>query len=183
MVFAKDERDAVEKYRTVHPDIHEGTVNCAAWYRKDQWDEIQKNKRTAYSEPPAEVIRWEEEDMILVKCEEYYNDYYRKSMEKRFGDLKELEDWIFGQMKQDYSDKKTGWLAISFPVYDEPSTLEFKPERGGPHYWIHQISNENGIIFTDGRLTARQKHWSKEFREWALQCKERQYAPKFSFVE
>lgn len=57
------------------------------------------------------------------------------------------------------------------------------PQHGGPHFWIHQIENERGIIFADGKNTAGQKHWSQEVRDWLKHCKERQYAPKFVFAE
>lgn len=121
--------------------------------------------------------------MITVCYEEYHNDYFRKEHEKRFANLAELEEWIFGQMKQDYSDKEKGWLRMFFPVHETPSRIGFTPQWGGPNCWIHQIESERGIIFTDGRHTAGQKHWNQEVRDWLKHCKERQYSPKFVFAE
>lgn len=121
--------------------------------------------------------------MITVKYEEYHNDYFRKDHEHRFADLTELENWIFEQMQQDYSSKERGWLTMYFPVGEEPSRIQFAPKWGGADFWIHQIENGNGIIFTDGVHTSGLKHWSSEVREWLRQCKERQYSPKFVLVE
>lgn len=120
--------------------------------------------------------------MITVRYEEYHNDYHRKDHTMRLANLKDLEDWMFDQMKQDYSSKEKGWLYMYFPV-DEPSRIQFSPQYGGSNFWIHQIENENGIIFTDGGHTASRKHWSQEVQEWLKHCKERQYAPKFVFAE
>ena len=39
--------------------------------------------------------------MLRIYYEEYYNDYHRKELNRSFSTLKELENWIFGQMQQD----------------------------------------------------------------------------------
>lgn len=124
--------------------------------------------------------------MITVKYERYWNDYHRKYEEKTFSGLAELEDWIFGQMQQDY--KK----AMSFPTVEAadrikasgPWAIEFRPTHTGESIWIHQIAYASGgIIFTDGKHTSGQKHWSKEVQSWLDRCAERRSAPKFDFAE
>ena len=129
--------------------------------------------------------------MIRIYYEEYYNDCRRTNHTRDFTSLQELEDWIFGQMRQKYSDKEHGWLAMSFPVpevaervkSDGPWGIEFKPEYGGVTYWIHKIERGHGIIFSDGKHTDGRKHWSKEVQEWLIHCKERQYNPQFEFED
>lgn len=71
-------------------------------------------------------------EVITVRYEEYHNDYFRKEHERRFANLEELEEWMFGQMKQNYSSKEKGWLYMYFPVNKEPSRIQFSPQYGGP---------------------------------------------------
>lgn len=125
--------------------------------------------------------------MVKIKYEEYYNDYFRRNHEKTFSNLTDLENWMFDQMQQDYS-KSHG---MYFPTPEKsarfhsegPSRIEFTPKLGGPTFWIRQIENYGGIIFSDGTFTSRKKHWSKEIQEWLKHCDMRQHSPKFSFVE
>ena len=56
VVYATDLNDAIKKYRERHPDIHENTVNCAAWYRQEQWEGSECQKAWKDREP-AEIIR------------------------------------------------------------------------------------------------------------------------------
>lgn len=119
--------------------------------------------------------------MIRIRYEEYYNDYRRTHHRKTFENLDEVADWIFMQMKTNYSDKQKGWLYMSFPILTA-SCITFKPEHGKAAYWIHEISDERGILLTDGIYTAGKKHISKEVVEWSEKCKKRQYDPQFIFV-
>lgn len=122
--------------------------------------------------------------MIKVYYEEYYNDFIRRNKEKVFADLTELEEWMFGQMQQNYEKA----MAFLTPAKCEricakgPWEIEFTPTYGGPHIWIHQITIPNGIIFSDGKRTNGQRHWSKEVQEWLIHCEEKRSAPKFTFV-
>lgn len=123
--------------------------------------------------------------MITVYYEVYYNDFIRKNKENRFAGLKELEEWMFGQMQQNYEK------AMAFPTPKKcerihatgPWEIEFTPTYSGPIFWIHQIKNSNGIMFSDGKITDGQRHWSKEVQEWLVHCEERKSAPKFTCVE
>lgn len=125
--------------------------------------------------------------MIEVKYERYWNDFYRKSETKHFPSLRELEEWIFGQMQQDYTEKQ---FVMSFPTPKAaerisvrgPWSIEFKPVWGEETFWIHQIS-DGSIIFSDGKFTAGQKYWNKEVQDWLVHCDERQHHPKFNFAD
>lgn len=129
--------------------------------------------------------------MIKIYYEEYHNDYNRKNHEKIFSNLQKLEDWIFSQMKQDYSDKECGSHFLSFPTPEQckrmntegPWRISFTPDYGGPDYLIRQIKNDNGIIFSDGQFTAGKRHWSKEVQNWLIHCHNRQFSPQFDFAE
>ena len=126
--------------------------------------------------------------MLTVKYERYWNDFFRKNEERSFCHLAELEEWMFGQMKQNYSGDT---YTMSFPTPEKakrigetgPWNIEFKPERGGETIWIHQIKSERGIVFSDGKYTSGQKHWSAEVKDWLRRCEERRKAPKFDFAE
>lgn len=126
--------------------------------------------------------------MIKIKYEVYLNDFVRKNKEQSFSGLGELADWIFDQMEQDYQKDN---FVMYFPTpkrvekfrTDGPSRIEFMPKRGEATIWIHQISSEKGIIFSDGTFTSGQKFWSKSVQQWCEACNERQHKPKFNFVE
>ena len=128
--------------------------------------------------------------MINIDYEVYVNDNLKRYKTARMENLKELEDWIFKQMHQDYSDKREGRWCMNFPTpehvksthSDGPYAIHFRPDEGGASIYIYLISNKDGIIFSDGRATAHQKLWTKEVQDWLLHCDERQYAPKFNFV-
>lgn len=125
--------------------------------------------------------------MLRVRYERYWNDYRRKDEVKAFADLDELADWMFNQMQQDYMNQS----AMSFPTSKKvasigetgPWTIEFRPVWGEESIWIHQIESNDGIIFSDGRFTSRQKHWSKSVQDWLIRCEQRRRQPKFNFAE
>lgn len=125
--------------------------------------------------------------MLRVRYERYWNDYRRKDEVKTFADLDELADWMFNQMQQDYTNQST----MSFPTPKKvasigetgPWTIEFRPVWGEEIIWIHQIESNDGIIFSDGRFTSRQKHWSKSVQDWLIRCEQRRRQPKFNFAE
>lgn len=56
VVYAENVREAVQKFRSKHPDIRENTVNCAAWYTEEQ-KEVCIQRGTWYKGDPAEIIR------------------------------------------------------------------------------------------------------------------------------
>lgn len=126
--------------------------------------------------------------MVTVYYEKYWNDYCRKQEVKSFQSLEDVADWIFNSMQRDYTGDS---FAISFPtpekaerIHDDaPWSIEFTPELGGPHFWVHKMMEAGKIIFTDGRMTANQKHWSQVVRDWCRSCEERRKAPKFDFAE
>lgn len=46
--------------------------------------------------------------MIIVRMIQYWNDYHKKELREQFRSLKELADWIFDQMRADYTHLKGG---------------------------------------------------------------------------
>jgi len=118
--------------------------------------------------------------MFTVHYEEYHCDYLRKEFAKQFASLEEIEEWMFGQMRQKYQGDSG---VMYFPCGDEMSTIEFRPVYGGPHIWIHRINTREGIVFSDGRQTAGQKFGSQRVREWLKHCRRRRDNPVFNFVE
>lgn len=109
----------------------------------------------------------------------------RESKQIEFSALNELADWIFGQMQQEYDAS----FSMYFPTPDTsanadgPESIEFVPVYGGPSFFIHQIRRGDGILFSDGRFTCGQKHWSKEVKGWLTQCEKRRRNPYFKFVD
>ena len=123
--------------------------------------------------------------MIIARMVQYWNDYHKKELREQFRSLKELEDWIFGQMRVDYSSEY-GRDFLNFPECDVEKhiyRISVQPECGGYVYWIKQIEDDrSGIIFSDGTFTAGQKHCTKGVREWLARCEERKKNPTFRFA-
>ncbi|MCM1500258.1 MAG: hypothetical protein NC124_17485 [Clostridium sp.] len=123
--------------------------------------------------------------MITVRMIQYWNDYHKKELQERFRDLEELADWIFKQMKADYSSEH-GRNLLSFPKCDTKDgiyEISVRPECGGHVFWIKQIEDEcSGIIFSDGTFTAGQKHCTRAVREWLTRCENRKEKPTFNFA-
>lgn len=129
--------------------------------------------------------------MIIASVEEYYNDDHFSCQDKQFSNLSALEDWVFQKMRQDYSDPRFGTHAMLFPTEGNqqmsfkngPSPISFIPDSNSPHYFVRMIRREDGgILFSDGKYTCGQKHWSAEVKKWLSHCNDRQYAPTFNFV-
>lgn len=126
--------------------------------------------------------------MLSVKYERYWCDYHRRNESASFADLTELENWMFEQMQQNYTADPG---VMSFPTPEKtarigesgPWTIELRPVWGEEHVWIHLITSNGGIIFSDGKFTAGRKHWSKAVQDWLARCEERKKQPKFNFVE
>ncbi len=121
--------------------------------------------------------------MITIKYEEYHNDYYRSNKSKSFYNLSEFKNWFFGCCKGKYEDR------ISIPNPDSniwsdgPSCLEVNCVwEEGFTYWVHEISKDGGIIYSDGNYTNRQKHWNEETKQMCRDMLERKKKPIFNFV-
>lgn len=123
--------------------------------------------------------------MITARIIEYWNDYHKKEKMERFNDLDGLADWIFSQMKVDYSSVDNRF-ALSFPKCDTADKIyeiTVRPEYGGPTLWIKQIEDDHrGILFSDGTFTAGRKHCTSNVRKWLAECEERRKNPFFNFA-
>lgn len=127
--------------------------------------------------------------MITVYYEIYENDYFRNEYTETFSSLDEVADWIFGKMRQDYTQERK-WLFFptpdviqSIPNKEYPWKIEFRPYFESPDYWIHMMKDDGKIILSDGTMTGGKKHRSKGFLEWCERCEERRKSPKFDFAD
>lgn len=118
--------------------------------------------------------------MITIEYETYICDYARKFYTKRFATLKELEDWIFGQMKRPCNDDFAMW----FPRKDAIGHIIFVPERNGAKYWIHKIDYNFDCVFSDGTMTNGEKFMSNAIKKWCAALEERRKdKPKFLEID
>lgn len=89
--------------------------------------------------------------MITVRMTQYWHDYHKQELRERFRSLKELEEWIFGQMCVDYSSAH-GKDLLSFPECDVEShiyQISVQPDYRGCVYWIRQIEDDSsGIVLS-----------------------------------
>ena len=113
--------------------------------------------------------------MITVKYEYYYNDNNFSHRVEKFEDLNHLEKWIYNKMHVSDYEK---WIRLNH----NPSYITIQPDGPGMNLHIHQIENEDGILFSDGEYTNQQTHCANYVKIWIGEFKERLKTPKFNFV-
>lgn len=119
--------------------------------------------------------------MISIKYEIYHNDYNRRYEDKSFRDLREFKDWMFGLMHQPYVNEKglpnmhflDGVVKGRFSSMDSSSRISIRPEWGGDDYWIYCVSDNNKIVFTNGKYTNGQCYISEGFKAFLRECMDR----------
>lgn len=118
--------------------------------------------------------------MITINYEIYKNDFMRtQGLRKQFENLDSLENWIFGQMQQNYTNNS---IAMWFPRQERIGRISFTPCFRGEHYWIHSIEDNDGILFSDGTTTSGQEFMADCIQKWCTACTERRDKPTFNFV-
>lgn len=115
--------------------------------------------------------------MINVKYEIYWNDYNRRYVDKSFQDLQAFKDWMFGLMNRPYVDSD-GYKNMHFLDYalnsqrkiDSSSRIDIRPERGGAAYWIYCVSDNNKVVYSNGKYTNGQCYISEGFKDFLRGC-------------
>ena len=110
--------------------------------------------------------------MLTVKYQEYYNDSHSHDRERSFANEQAFTSWCQSfktpVRSQLYPRKEVIIpVTLTYPVYDDVLI------------WIHQITSDKGIEFTDGVHTQGQKHLSDEMVRLFEQCKE---TPMYNFA-
>ena len=113
--------------------------------------------------------------MITVKYEHYYNDNNFSHRVENFEDLTHLEKWIYDKM---HVGELSKWIRFNY----DPAYITLQPEGPGLNVHIHQIEDEDGILFSDGEYTNLQSHVADCVKQWMCEFKERLKAPKYNFV-
>ena len=113
--------------------------------------------------------------MLIVKIEEYHNDYNFHHHLRSFMSLDALKQWILDSM---HVSNLKDWISFgSNPVF-----FRMQPDGPGWSYKIHLIEDKDGIIFSDGQYTAGQRHIADCMKQWLDDFKQELEAPKFNFV-
>ena len=113
--------------------------------------------------------------MITVKYEYYYNDNNFDHRKKDFANLDHFEIWIKNQMHVSKLDK---WIRFC----PDLGYMTMQPDGPGWSYHIHQIEDEDGIIFSDGQYTSGQKHVANCVRKWMEELEVKLKTPMYNFV-
>ena len=113
--------------------------------------------------------------MITVKYEEYHNDNNLFHYKKDFANLDHFEIWMKDQMHVGEIDK---WIRFN----PDLGYLTMQPDGPGWSYHIHQIEDNDGIIFSDGYYTARQTHVADCVKKWMNDLKIKLKTPTYNFV-
>lgn len=115
--------------------------------------------------------------MINIKFEIYRNDYNRTYENKSFLNLQAFKDWMFESMNRPYVEKD-GYKNMYF--LDDAirvgrdirrgDEIRFKPEFRGADYWVHCVSDNNKVVFSNGKYTNGQCYISEGFKAFLRDC-------------
>lgn len=123
---------------------------------------------------------------MLVRYEEYTNDYIRSNKTIMFDSISQFKDWIFNLCDGNY--KKNIFIPIPERTdiwRDGPSRIEVNCMwTQNKCYWVHQIESgtwERKIYFSDGKFTDGTRHWNEDMKQLCRDLIERRDHPKFNF--
>lgn len=113
---------------------------------------------------------------------QFSKEYSGKIHIKEVCDLNELEDFIFKTGTTKTDDKRY----MQIPTSKETITsINFWVNYDKGQCYIHQVENENGIIFSDGKFTSTQQFMSDGFLKFCNDCHYKavnKIPPKYNFV-
>lgn len=119
--------------------------------------------------------------MFTFIGERYYNDYNRIRVRKSFYSLENFYNWA-KEISNNFTDQYNNW----FPSLIGGDVGRISIDDGtnpGWNFFFYQIENENGIVFSTGKLTNGEKFCAKKVKEWCIECqkkmKEAQRRPNF----
>jgi hypothetical protein len=104
--------------------------------------------------------------MITVKGENYFNDFTRTRFEKSFVDLESLFKWMC-----DVSDNFNG-SDNYFPHIEnnQITRISFSDkDNRGWCFWIYEIDNEKGIVYSTGKYTNGHKFCAQGVKRWIIE--------------
>lgn len=123
--------------------------------------------------------------MYLVSGIKYHNDYTKRPFTMRFNSLND----IFEYMKK-ISKNFSAQYGNYFPTrrgtdYDWCCRISCNDTEDGVYddFWICQIENENGILYSDGRYTHGERFCAKFVESWLADCELKRKNNKPRFVE
>ena len=105
--------------------------------------------------------------IFTVRFEIRVNDYTRRFSVAYFPALSNVESWMFDQMVADTQEY------MAFPN-GEDFVWRFMPEIGKPEFIIHEVQNDNGIVFSDGTHTNGKRFCAGFMRKFFDECAQRQ---------
>ena len=115
----------------------------------------------------------------------YWEDIYphfHSEKEKCFDNLQELEDWMFSKAcKKSFDSNELNIDIHAYPDESKPSPIWINL-RPGYNYGIYKITNDKGIVFSNGHSTGGQAYWNNEIKQFLLSVKEHAKNPVYNFV-
>lgn len=113
--------------------------------------------------------------MITIKYELYYSDYNFSHRVENIKDFETLKRWILERM---HVKNLIKWINFNYdPIY-----ISFQPEGPGMTIHIHQIEDEDGILYSDGEYTNNQSHIADCVKNWMISFKQELNAQTFNFI-
>lgn len=122
--------------------------------------------------------------MITIKYEIYHNDYNRQTnLTKTFPDLESFGDWLLDHATP-YTDYK--YLYVDYAAYykqfKETGRLQSRNYEMNEDYWIYMVSNDDGIIYTNGKYTHGKNHASKTILSFLHNLEQKYLNPDIGMV-
>lgn len=125
--------------------------------------------------------------MIKIKYEVYYNDNNFRFEDKSFNNLSEFKDWMFGLMHRPYVDDNgdnmlflDGYFSSWYGL--DHTSIVVRPDWGGAEYKIYCVSDNNNIVYSNGRFTNGQCYISEGFKAFMKECQDKRDGKVNDFV-
>ncbi len=113
--------------------------------------------------------------MITIKYEIYYNDYNRRTnLTKTFQSLDDFGDWMLDHATP-YADFKYLYVdyADDYKQCGKVGKLESRNYDSDEDYWVYLVTNDDGIIYSNGKYTNGKNHVSKAMLEFLRKLEDR----------
>lgn len=113
--------------------------------------------------------------MITIKYDIYHNDYnWQTNLNKSFPTLDDFGDWML-----DHATPYTDFKFLHVDCVDDykrcgkVGKLESRNYDSDEDYWVYLVTNDDGIIYSNGKYTHGKNHVSKAMLEFLRKLEDR----------
>lgn len=113
--------------------------------------------------------------MYTIYATKYHNDYTKQTATMQFHSLDDIFKYL-KKISNDFNNKYGNY----FPTRNNRANYEWcgriacRNEYDSIYrdFWVHMIKNDNGIIYSDGKMTKGEKFCAALIEDWLEHCRE-----------